>query len=187
MQLLDAKTLYQGWGRFLMLTVRLSTGVVVQRQLDDHGHAAAVLPYDAERRVALLARMPRAAALFVGEDPVLMEACAGIIDPGETAEACARREALEELGVRLGSLEPLARAFSGPGSCSETMSLYLAPYAAEDRIAAGGGLAEENEQIQVLELPLMELARQSDKGELRDLKTLTLILALRLRRPNLFT
>jgi len=187
MQLLDAKTLYQGWGRFLMLTVRLSNGVLVQRQLDDHGHAAAVLPYDAQRRVALLAWMPRAAALYVGEDPMLMEACAGIIDPGETAEVCARREALEELGVELGALEPLGRAFSGPGSCSETMSLYLAPYAAIDRIAAGGGLAEENEQIQVLELPLMELARQSDTGQIRDLKTLTLILALRLRHPDLFT
>jgi nudix-type nucleoside diphosphatase (YffH/AdpP family) len=186
MRLLDTKTIYQGWGRFMMLTVRLTNGAVVERQLEDHGGAAAVLPYDAERRVALLARMPRVAALFVGEDPLLVEACAGIVDPGETEETCARREAMEELGVRLDGLEPVGRGFTGPGSCTETMALYLAPYAAADRIGKGGGLASENEEIEVLEWPLKDLARQSEAGELRDIKTLTLVLALRVRRPELF-
>jgi nudix-type nucleoside diphosphatase (YffH/AdpP family) len=187
MQLIDTRTIYQGWGRFLILTLRLPNGEVIERQLEDHGAACAVLPYDAGRRVALLARMPRAAAVYVGQDPVLMEACAGIIDPGETDEASARREAMEELGVRLDALEPLGRLFSGPGASSEIMSLFLAPYAAADRIAAGGGLEEEHEQIEVLELSLAELARLSDAGELRDMKTLTLILALRARRPDLFS
>jgi nudix-type nucleoside diphosphatase (YffH/AdpP family) len=186
MTLIDTRTIYQGWGRFLILTLRLANGAVIERQLEDHGHACAVLPYDAERRMALLARMPRAAAVYVGQDPIMMEACAGIIDPGETAEASARREAMEELGVRLVALEPLGRLFSGPGASSELMSLFLAPYAAGDRIASGGGLEEEHEQIEVMELPLMELARLGDAGDLRDMKTLTLILALRVRRPDLF-
>jgi nudix-type nucleoside diphosphatase (YffH/AdpP family) len=186
MQLVEMKTVYQGWGRFLLLTVRLGNGAVVQRQLEDHGVAASVLPYDAARRVALMARMPRPGPMFQGDDAMIMEACAGIVDPGETAEACARREAMEELGVRLTDLEPLGRAYTAPGASSEAISLYLAPYAAADRIAAGGGLAAENEEIEVLELPLAELARQADAGEVRDLKTLALILALRSRRSDLF-
>ena len=186
MQLVEQKLIYQGWGRFLLLKVRLSNGAVVSRQMEDHGCAAAVLPYDAARRLALVCRMPRPGPMFNGEDPATMEACAGIIDSGETAEVSARREALEELGVRLTTLEFVARTYSAPGACSEAISLFLAPYAAADRIEAGGGLAEEDEQIEVLELPLAELARHADTGEVRDLKTLAMILALRARRPELF-
>ena len=186
MQLVEQKTVYQGWGRFLLLKVRLAGGAVVDRQLDDHGDAACVLPYDSRRRVALMARMARPGPMFSGEDPVLLEACAGLIDPGETDDVCARREAMEELGVALARLEPVARAFTSPGVCSEAISLYLAPYEAADRVAAGGGLAGENEEIEVVELPLLALARQADAGEIRDVKTLALVQTLRLRRPDLF-
>jgi nudix-type nucleoside diphosphatase (YffH/AdpP family) len=185
-RLLGQKTLYQGWGRYLLLTVGLAGGETVQRQLDDHGGAAAVLPYDAGRRCALLARLPRAGPLFAGQDPHMLEACAGMIDPGESAEACARREAMEELGVRLEALEPVSRVWTSPGVSSERIDLYLAPYAAVDRIAAGGGLEEEQEGIEVIERPLAELWRATQTGELNDLKTLALIMALRHRRPDLF-
>ena len=186
MELLGQRTIHSGWGRFLMLSVRMAGGAVVERQLDDHGSASAVLPYDAGRKVALLVRQPRAGPLFLGEDPMLLEAAAGIIDPGETGESTAQREAMEEVGVRLGALESVTRAFSCPGVSSEVMHLYLAPYAAEDRVAAGGGLVDEHEEIEVLELPLAEVARLADAGAVRDLKTLVLIQALRLRRPELF-
>jgi nudix-type nucleoside diphosphatase (YffH/AdpP family) len=186
MKLLEQKVVYQGWGRFLLLKVKLAGGAVVTRQLEDHGRAAAVLPYDSERRVALVARMPRPGPMFNGEDPMIVETCAGIVDSGESAEDCARREAFEELGVRLTALEPVVSAYTAPGVSSETISLYLAPYAASDRIAAGGGLEVENEEIEVLERPLAALALEADGGIIRDLKTLALILVLRTRRPELF-
>ena len=56
-----------------------------------------------------------------------------MIDPGEAPEACARREAMEELGVRLETLEPVSRVWSSPGVSSERISLYLAPYGLADR------------------------------------------------------
>jgi len=186
MKIIDRKLVYDGWGRFLLLTVRLDNGAVVNRQMEDHGQAASVLPYDPDRRVALLARLPRAGPLFCGEDAQIMEACAGIIDPGETPESAARREGLEELGVRLAELEPVSRAWAAPGVSSEAISLYLAAYTASDRVEAGGGVEGENEQIEVLELPLRDLARMADAGEVRDLKTLAMIQTLRVRRPDLF-
>lgn len=186
MKILDQQVIYNGWGRFLLLTVRLDNGAVVKRQMEDHGQAASVLPYDAERRVALLARLPRPGPLFCGEAADIMESCAGMIDPGETPEIAARREALEELGVRLGDLEPVSRAWTAPGVSSESVALYLAPYGLSDRIEAGGGAEGEDEQIEVLELPLRELARQADAGKVRDLKTLAMIMTLRVRRPDLF-
>jgi nudix-type nucleoside diphosphatase (YffH/AdpP family) len=186
MRLLDRKVIYQGWGRYLLLTVGLKGGAVVERQMDDHGQAAVVLPYDAGRGVALLARLARAGPLYLGEDPWLVEAAAGIIDPGETPQEAARREAMEELGVRLGALEPVGRVFTSPSTSSEVCHLFLAPYAAADRVAAGGGLQAEHEEIEVLELPLAELADRVDAGAIRDMKTLSLILALMRRRPTLF-
>ncbi len=186
MKLLGRKVVYEGWGRFLILRVQLKDGAVVERQLDDHGSAACVLAYDAERRTALMARLARAGPLYVGQEPRMLEATAGMIDPGETPEACIRREAMEELGVRIGALQPVGAVFASPSTSSEVAHLFLAPYAAADRIAAGGGLAAEHENIEVVELPLAALGLMVDAGEVRDMKTLALILALMRARPDLF-
>lgn len=186
MRLLERKLVYSGWGRFLLLDVELGDERVVERQLEDHGEAAAVLPYDAGRGVALLCRQPRVGPLYGGFEPHLTEAAAGVIEPGEAPAATAVREAFEELGVRLRTVEPVVAAWSMPAVSSERIHLFLAPYAAADRVAAGGGLADEGEEIEVLERPLAELLREADAGTLTDIKTLALVWALARRRPELF-
>jgi 8-oxo-dGTP pyrophosphatase MutT (NUDIX family) len=93
---------------------------------------------------------------------------------------------MEEAGLRLETLEPVASVWSIPGSSTEHIDMFLAPYGAADRVSAGGGLAHEHENIVVVELPLAELARMADAGGLADLKTLALTQTLRLRRPELF-
>ena len=186
MRIVGRKTVYSGWGRFFILDVALSDGQRVERQLEDHGEASAVLPYDEERGVALLVRQPRVGPLFCGFDPWLLEAAAGIIDPGEAPDGAAVREALEELGVRLTALEPVVAAWSMPGISSERIHLYLASYAAADRVAAGGGMAEEGEDIEVIETPLKALLARADAGGITDMKTLILVWALARRRPDLF-
>ena len=186
MRLLERKLVYSGWGRFLLLDVELGDQRVVERQIEDHGEAAAVLPYDAERRVALVCRQPRVGPLYSGFEPHLVEAAAGVIDPGEEAAATVVREAFEELGVRLRAVEPVVAAWSMPAVSSERIHLFLAPYAAADRVAAGGGMADEGEEIEVLERPLADLLREADAGALTDIKTLALVWALARRRPELF-
>jgi nudix-type nucleoside diphosphatase (YffH/AdpP family) len=185
--ILKQTVIHDGWGRYLLMDVGLPDGAVVQRQLDDHGSAAAVLPYDASRRVALLVRLPRMGPLFKGLDPYLIEAPAGMIDTGESADACVRREAMEETGVKLTALEPVVRAWPTPGVSSETMDLYLARFSLEDRIGQGGGVAGEHEDIQVIEMPLADLWLRARGGAITDLKTLLLIYALHERRPDLFS
>ena len=73
-----------------------------------------------------------------------------------------------------------------PGISTEYMHLYLAPYGQGDRTSDGGGLADEHENITVVEMELAELAALSDRGGLSDLKTFALVQTLRLRRPELF-
>jgi nudix-type nucleoside diphosphatase (YffH/AdpP family) len=116
----------------------------------------------------------------------LIEAPAGMIANGESAEDTVRREAMEEAGLRLGELEPVATCWPSPGVLSEHTHLFLAPYRPADRVGTGGGLAEEHEAITVEEIALAQLWRAAQAGELRDLKTFTLVLSLYVRRPMLF-
>ena len=174
------------WATFLRAEVRLDDGQVVWRQIEHHGEAAVVLPYDPDRRTALLVRLFRPPPLYVGGSGMMVEAVAGMIDEGESAESAARREALEEAGVRLSTLERVAQVWTTPGISTERMTLFLAPYSAQDRITSGGGVAGEHENIEVLEPTLAELGRDLTEGRLADMKLLALVQALRLRRPDLF-
>ena len=182
----DQSVVHDGWGRFLLLNVEVADGVVVERQLDDHGSAACVLPYDPQRRCALLARLPRVGPLFMGQEPRMVEAPAGMFDADESGQDCARREAMEELGVRLAKLEPVACAWSAPGVSTETIDLYLAAYRAADRVAKGGGVEGEHEAIEIVETSLADLWEEARRGAINDMKTLLLIYALHARNPELF-
>ena len=185
-ELLGVEEKHKGWAKFLIASIRLADGQVVTREIEDHGNAVAVLPYDPVRRTAIVVRQFRTPILYVGEDPMLIEAIAGLAE-GDDPMACARREAMEEAGLRLEKIECVARGWSMPGISTERMDLFLAVYAPADRVTAGGGLAEEHEDIEVIELPLSELAAMADSGKLIDVKTFALIQTLRVRRPELFS
>jgi nudix-type nucleoside diphosphatase (YffH/AdpP family) len=152
----------------------------------DFGESACVLPYDPRRKVALAVRLPRAPLLLVGVSTPLIEAPAGMIDAGESPADCARREAYEEAGVILRELEPIGVCWPSPGVLAERSHLFLAPYGTSDLSGPGGGLASEHEGVEALELTLAELRSAQEAGRLHDLKTLTLVQALRVRQPTLF-
>jgi nudix-type nucleoside diphosphatase (YffH/AdpP family) len=115
----------------------------------------------------------------------MLEVIAGAYD-ADDPEECARREALEEAGVRLSQLEHVACAWPTPANSTERIDYFLAPYSSEDRIAPGGGLEEEKEYISVCEIPLSSLKEMVAGGRIRDGKTLILSQALQLRHPYLF-
>lgn len=181
----NIKTVHDGWGRFMLLTMRSPDGSTHLRQVEDHGDAISVLPYDPERRVVTLVRQPRAAPLYRGFDALMLEAPAGLTD-GEDPDHAARREALEETGLRLAALEPLGAFWAMPGCATERTHLYLAPYRAADRIAEGGGVEHEGEEIEIVEMPAKEAVAMAGDGRICDLKTGFLLQALQLRHPEMF-
>lgn len=184
-EILSIRVLHEGWNRFGLAQVRLHDGSVAERAIEDHGHSVGILPYDPERRVATLVRELRVPALFAAGEQVQLEAPAGLIDDGSPEEN-ARREVLEEVGLRLHSPDFVGAAYSCASLTTEKIHLYLAAYDRADRAEAGGGAEGEHENIRIVEMPLADLAAMADRAELTDLKTLTLVLALRLRHPELF-
>lgn len=179
------KTVHDGWGRFHLATLRYPDGSEHPRQIEDHGETTCVLPYDPDRRVVTLVRQPRPGPLFVGAPALLIEAPAGVTD-GEDPAHAARREAMEETGLRLGDLQSLGALWSMPGCATERMHCYLAAYGETDRVGDGGGVAHEGEDIEVMELPVAEAAAMVASGEICDMKTVFLMQALQLRCPQLF-
>jgi nudix-type nucleoside diphosphatase (YffH/AdpP family) len=184
-EILSRRVRYRGYLTVTTLRLRLADGAVVARDMESHGDAAAVLPYDPLRRCGLVARLFRAPVFEATGVAQLEEACAGMIEH-EDASAAARREAGEELGIALRKLEMVARVWPSAGVSAERQSLFLAPYAATDCSGPGGGLAAEHEDITVVERPLESLAADARLGAIADGKLLTLIMALQLRRPDLF-
>jgi len=184
-KIIRTDTVFEGFSRMLIATVELPDGETVRREIEDHGRAVCVLPYDPARRTAILVRQFRAPPALVDGRENLLEAVAGSVED-ETPDNCAYREALEEAGLKLHALEHLGTAWSMPGISTEQMDLYLAAYSQADRVGVGGGVADEHEGITVIELPLAELAAMADAGQIMDMKTLAVVQTLRLRRPELF-
>ena len=181
----NVDTVHAGRSKFLILTVQLPDGQTMRREVEDHGAAVCVLPYDPERRTAIVVRQFRAPVFLAARQDELLEAIAGIVESPDPA-ACGRREAMEEAGLALKSLEHVGSVWTMPGVSTERMHLYVAPYRAADRVGPGGGLADAHEHTTAVELPLAELAGRADDGRLDDMKTALLVQTLRLRRPDLF-
>jgi len=149
----------------------------VRREIDHeiyhHGAAAAILLYDPERGVMLLVRQFRLGAYLADGALATLEACAGMLD-GDEPEACARREAFEETGVRIASARLAFEAFTSPGSMTEKIACFVAPFGAADRVGDGGGV-DDDEHIEVVEVGGDEAEAMIASGAIRDAKTIALI------------
>jgi len=178
--------LLTGWSNVDHIVVQHPDGTTWERTLEDHGNSAAVLPYDPKRRICLLVSQPRPAVMLSGAPDDLLEAPAGMLDEGETYNLAARRETMEEAGLLLDTLELVVTLWTMPGLSTERTGIFLATYSSHQRIAAGGGIAADNERISLNEISLEALGALVMSGRLEDGKTLVAAQALMLRRPDLF-
>ncbi|MBF4603320.1 NUDIX domain-containing protein [Curtobacterium sp. VKM Ac-2884] len=181
----DVEVVSDGWHvlRRTTLDVRRRDGRWdrQQRETYDRGNGATVLPYDAERGTVLLTRQFRWPAYVNGHpDGMLIEAAAGLLDEDDP-ETAVRREAAEELGIRLGDLVRVGDVFMSPGSVTERVHFYVGAYTPADRVEAGGGVEDEGEDIEVLELALDEALAMVEDGRIADGKTIMLLQWVALR------
>jgi len=156
----------------------------LKREIYHRTPAACILLYDPKRDLVVLVRQFRLAAHLNGDPGWMIEVPAGLLD-GEDPEAAIRREAMEETGYRLRDARFLFKSYPAPGAITEVVHFFAALIDAADRVAEGGGLDEEHEDIEVLEIPLDEAARMIETGEIFDAKTIMLLQWAQLNRGTL--
>ncbi|MBA3518929.1 MAG: NUDIX hydrolase [Rhizobiales bacterium] len=182
------RPIFKGWNTLEIVTVEAADlkGRVRrhEREVIEHGEASVVLAIDRERQLAILVRQWRAPLIAANADPYLLEACAGIIDPGETPEQTARREAEEEIGLKIGKLRKIGSVVPSAGTLTERMHLFIAEVSAADKTEDGGGNPHEGEDIEVVEVALPELFGMARRGEIEDAKTLILVQRLLLEETE---
>ncbi len=145
------------------------------RQVYDRGDGVTALLYNKERRSVIFTRQFRIPTYENGNpDGHLIETCAGkldVIDPDE----CMRREIEEETGLRVTELTRVFELYMSPGSVSEKLFFYVAPYDDSMRVTRGGGRPDEQENIEVLEVNWDEALEMVREGKIRDAKTVLLL------------
>jgi nudix-type nucleoside diphosphatase (YffH/AdpP family) len=144
------------------------------RETYDRGNGAVLLPYNLAQRTVVLVRQFRYPVYVNGYDDLLIEAAAGQLD-NASPEVRIRAEAEEEIGYRLGDIQKVFEAFMSPGSVTEKLHFFVAEYEPSMRIGAGGGLADEGEDIEVLELSIDQAMAMIDDSRIVDAKTIMLL------------
>ncbi|MBD8165348.1 GDP-mannose pyrophosphatase [Erwinia persicina] len=152
------------------------------REAYDRGNGAVVLLYHKARKTVVLTRQFRFPVFVNGHSGFLIEATAGLLD-NASPEARIIAEAEEETGFRITHIEKVFESYMSPGSVTEKLFFFIAEYSDDDRQGSGGGVAEEGEDIEVLEWPFSRALEAVRSGEIMDAKTIMLIQHLALN-PN---
>ena len=153
------------------------------REAYDRGNGATILLYNKENKTVILTRQFRLPSFINGNpDGMMIEACAGLLDK-DNPEDCIKREAEEETGYRIKDVRKIFEAYMSPGSVTEILYFFIAAYDPSMKINNGGGIDEEHEDIEVLELSFDKAYSMIYSGEIKDGKTIMLLQYLKL---NLF-
>jgi GDP-mannose pyrophosphatase NudK len=145
------------------------------REAYDRGNGAVILLYNREKQTVILTRQFRLPT-YVNGNPtgMLIEACAGLLDQ-DNPEDCIRRETEEETGYQIREVMKVFEAYMSPGSVTEILYFFVAEYSKDMQVSEGGGHADEQENIEVLELGFEEALGMIGSGEIKDAKTIMLL------------
>lgn len=144
------------------------------RESYDRGNGAVILLYNRSKNTIVLIRQFRLPLYISGYNQFLIEAAAGLLDNASPEERIIA-EAEEETGFKVQKIEKVFEAYMSPGSVTEKLYFYIAEYHDQDRLNLGDGLADEGEDIEVLEWEFPRALQAIKNGEIVDGKTIMLI------------
>ena len=151
------------------------------REAYDRGNGATILLYNKEKKTVILTRQFRMPTFINGnETGMMIETCAGLLDK-DNPEDCIRRETEEETGFKLKDVKKVFEVYMSPGSVTEVLYFFIAEYSSNMKISEGGGV-DEDENIEVLEMPFDEAWNMIRLGEIKDAKTIMLLQHLKIER-----
>ena len=145
------------------------------RECYDRGDGAAILLYNPTKKTVILIKQFRMPSYLNGNATGMMiEVCAGLLDE-DHPEACIIKEVEEETGFKISNPKKVFELYSTPGAVTEKIHYFIAEYNDDMKISAGGGLEEEHEEIEVLEINFETALTMVSKGEIKDAKTVVLL------------
>lgn len=151
------------------------------REAYDRGNGAAILLYNVSFKTVILTRQFRMPTFINGNrNGMMIEACAGLLDK-DNPEDCIKRETEEETGYKISAVKKIMEVYMSPGSVTEMLHFFIAEYSHAMKVTEGGGIAHEQEEIEVLELPMEEALQMIDTGKIKDAKTIMLLQYVRLK------
>ncbi|WP_394971184.1 GDP-mannose pyrophosphatase NudK [uncultured Croceitalea sp.] len=145
------------------------------REAYDRGNGAGILLYNKDKGMVVLTRQFRMPTYVNGnDDGMMIEVCAGLLD-GDNPEDCIKKETEEETGYKIDNVERVFETYMSPGSVTEILYLFIGAYEEQMKISEGGGVEDETENIEVLELPFTKALEMMKSGEINDAKTILLL------------
>ncbi|MEO6356178.1 MAG: GDP-mannose pyrophosphatase NudK [Ferruginibacter sp.] len=185
MRIINREILSSNWYTLRKITYdylkKNGTWQTQSREAYDRGNGAAIMLYNLSLKTVILTRQFRMPTFINGnEDGLLIEACAGLLDK-DNPEDCIKRETEEETGYKINSVKKIMEVYMSPGSVTEMLYFFIAEYAHDMKVTDGGGVAHEQEEIEVLELPFEQTLQMIDTGQIQDAKTIMLLQYLRLK------
>jgi GDP-mannose pyrophosphatase NudK len=156
------------------ITARNGETLTQSREAYDRGNGATILLYNKEQNTVILTRQFRLPTFVNGnESGMLIETCAGLLDL-DNPEDCIRRETEEETGYRISHVRKIFDVYMSPGSVTEILHFFVGEYSKDQKVNEGGGV-DEDENIEVLELPFDKAYNMISTGEIKDAKTIMLL------------
>ena len=145
------------------------------RETYDRGNGATILLYNLEKQSVILTRQFRFPAYVNGlSEGLLIETAAGLLDQASPEERI-KQEVEEETGYRVDQVRKVFEAYMSPGSVTEKLFFFVATYDAGSKVNDGGGVENEGEDIEVLEIPISTCMEMIQKGDIKDGKTIMLL------------
>ncbi|MFT3950200.1 MAG: GDP-mannose pyrophosphatase NudK [Agriterribacter sp.] len=184
-QILKTETLSDNWYTLRKITyqyIKKDGELVTQsREAYDRGNGATILLYNKASGTVILTKQFRLPTYVNGnETGMLIETCAGLLDK-DNPEECIRRETKEETGYKVTEVRKVFEAYMSPGSVTEILYFFIAEYSKEMKVAEGGGVEHEEENIEVLELPIDDAMNMIEDGAIKDGKTIMLLQYVKLK------
>ena len=176
--------LFDNWATLKRVTYEYSTSdgkwETQKREVYDRGNGAVILLYNREQKTVILTKQFRLATFLNGNTTgMLIEACAGLLDD-ELPEEGIKRETEEETGYQINKVIKVFESYMSPGSVTEILYFFIAEYESDMKVNNGGGVAHEQENIEVLEMKFADAVRLIETGEIKDAKTIMLLQYLQL-------
>ena len=149
--------------------------ITQKREVYDRGNGAAILLYNKQQKTVILTRQFRLPTYLNGNSTgMTLEVCAGLLDQ-DNPEQCIIRETEEETGYRITNVTKVMETYMSPGAVTEILYLFVGEYDESMRVSEGGGVAHEEENIEVIEMPLDEAYAMIESGQMQDAKTIILL------------